>query len=261
MSRRGRSVVSTGSRARFADRRRAWRRSRWLAVLAVGVAALTLAGATWAVRSSDLLLLRTVRVEGVGEGDAQRLRGGLADAVVAAAQAPVGLQLVRVDTTAVTERVADVSDVDAVEVTRSWPHTLTVHVTLRDPLAAVRWGGGWRFVDEEGAVFGGAEEAPEGLPVVAAGTGDQDRAARVAAVAVLASLPDSLRGQVAEVEARGPADVRLRLRPEGGDRTVEVVWGSPDAGSRKAEVLAALLGVTEGSRIDVSAPDRPAVVS
>jgi cell division protein FtsQ len=82
--------------------------------------------------------------------------------------------------------------------------------------------------------------------------------ATVAAVTVLAALPDPVRAQVqfarATVAAPGaPGQVTLGLTE---DR--EVRWGAPDRTAEKGAVLVALLTQT-GRVYDVSSPDLPTV--
>ena len=226
-----------------AARRRARRRT-WLrrVGVAAGVAALV-GAATWVVGYSDLLVLDQVEVTGVDEP--------LSETVGQAAQAPLGEPLARVDTGEVADRVSAVPDVAAVVVGRSWPDTLTLQVTPRVPLAVVAVDDTWRYVDDEGVLFGEAPADPDQLPAVVAPAGDDGVEQRAAAVAVAGSLPETVRAEVERIEATSPVEVRLVLRD--GRR---VVWGSEAESDRKAEVLVALLP-TPATDYDVSVPDRP----
>jgi cell division protein FtsQ len=58
--------------------------------------------------------------------------------VLAAAAVQAGAPLAAVDTDAVATRVAALPPVESVHVGRSWPHTVTVTVTERVPVAAPR---------------------------------------------------------------------------------------------------------------------------
>lgn len=175
--------------------------------------------------------------------------------VLAAADVPAGAPLAAVDTAAVATRVAGLPPVESVHVGRSWPHTITVTVTERVPVATVSTSQGPALVDRSGVVYRGAPAA--GLPrlTTTPRTGDP---ATLAAVAVLTSLPDGLRAQVetagASVVAPGaPGQVTLRMA-EGK----EVRWGTPDRGEEKAVALAALL-TQPGTVYDVTSPDLPTI--
>jgi cell division protein FtsQ len=246
-SRRGSShLVSRGSGRRFAARVKARRVRRVvLQVLGATMVVALVIGLAWVVGWSSVFALHGVRVEGAS--------GDLRTKVLAAADAPIGTPLVRVDPAAVTSRVSDVAEVADAEVSRAWPRTLVIRITPRVPVAAVDTGSRWMLVDASGIAYASVAERPKGLTrlnVSAAGT---DRAVRAAAVAVLGQLPKDLAASVVEVRAPTADDVRLELP----DR-VEVIWGSPEQGPRKSAVLQALLR-EEGSVYDVSVPDHPTV--
>ena len=231
---------------RFAERRTRRRRLRGIlygfaAVLAVAA----FGGAVWLVGWSDVTKLETVRVEGVD--------GPLADQVLAEAAAPVGSPLLRVDTTALAGRVAELPEISSVSVERSWPQTIVVAVTPRVAAAAIDEGDIWWLVDETGILFGRTNDQPGDLPVLDAPATDAAEATRAVGVAVLRGLPVDLRELVATVSARSEADVQLGLVSG-----ATVLWGDSTEGDRKAEVLLALLG-EEATTYDVSAPERPAL--
>ncbi|HYH30011.1 MAG TPA: FtsQ-type POTRA domain-containing protein [Pseudonocardia sp.] len=175
--------------------------------------------------------------------------------VLDAAAVTPGGPLAAVDTSAVAARVAQLPPVESVHVDRSWPHTVTVTITERVPVATVTTPQGPALVDRTGAVYHGAP-APD-LPrlTTAPRSGDP---ATVAAVTVLVALPDALRAQVetagATISAPGaPAQVTLALT-EGR----QVRWGDPDRSEEKAAVLAALL-TQPGTVYDVATPDLPTI--
>src|SRR5665647_1943040 len=87
----------SSSRTRFAARAAHVRRRPWLvtAWLAGGLA--LLAGGIWLVQFSPILVARSVRVEGVP-------RGAVAE-IMRRAAVPIGTPMVRVDTTAIADRV------------------------------------------------------------------------------------------------------------------------------------------------------------
>lgn len=230
----------------FAERRTRRRRLRGILYgLAAVLAVAAFGGAAWLVGWSDATKLETVRVEGAD--------GPLADQVRAAAAAPVGDQLVRVDTPALAKRVGELPEISSVSVERSWPQTIVVTVTPRTAAAAIDADGTWWLVDESGVLFGRSNAQPADLPVLDAPVADGAEATRAAGVAVLTSLPAALNELVATFSAQSEADVRLGLTSG-----ATVLWGDATMGDRKAEVLLALL--REGATTyDVSAPERPAI--
>ena len=193
-------------------------------------------------------------------------------AVLDAAAVTPGGPLAAVDLAGVANRVARLPAVESVRVGRDWPHTVAVEVTERVPVAITRNVQGPRLVDRSGVVYPG--ESKPGLPTLTVATAGTDDPAVLAAVAVLAALPEPVRGQVLTVQA-GPAGnatgdptgAAAPPVPAGGlipqvtlgltdDR--EIRWGGPERGAEKAAVLVPLLGQT-GHRYDVSSPELPTI--
>jgi cell division protein FtsQ len=175
--------------------------------------------------------------------------------VLAAAAVPTGVPLAAVDTAAIATRVAQLPPVESVHVGRSWPHTVTVTLTERVPVATVSTYQGPALVDRSGVVYRGVPGP--GLPrlTTAPRSGDP---ATFAAVAVLAALPDALRAQVetagVTIASPGaPGQVTLRLA---GDK--EVRWGVPERAEEKVAALTALL-TQPGQVYDVTSPDLPTI--
>ncbi|TDC47050.1 FtsQ-type POTRA domain-containing protein [Jiangella ureilytica] len=247
------SVASRSPSAQlFAARARRQRLRRLLGVLLVLLGVGAVSALAWLVGWSSVLSVKSVSVEGVPSS--------LSDEVLSLADAPVGTPLARVDTDAIRDRVAGLPEAASVDVSRSWPTTLTIEVTPREPVAAVSADGSWWNVDETGALFGAADGRPDGLPVLTAPGADDDsevdEAVRAAGVTVLTGLPPSLYELVETVEARSEADIRLGLTDG-----ATVRWGTADDLDRKAEVLLALIAAQDEppSAYDVTAPDHPAV--
>src|SRR5699024_6814876 len=98
---------------RFAARAR---RARLHRMARIGVAVLTVGtvGALgWVVGWSDVLAVDDVRVSGAQEP--------LSTTVVDAAEVPIGMPLIRIDTDGIAARVSAVPEVADVSVSRSWP--------------------------------------------------------------------------------------------------------------------------------------------
>jgi cell division protein FtsQ len=244
------SRVTTSSRSastpvRLAPRSR---RRRFRSVLygVIGFLAIAVAGTViWLLGWSDVTRLETVRVEGA---DAP-----LAEQVLATAEAPIGGQLIRVDTDAVASRLRELPEIASVSVHRSWPRTLVLSVYARVPAAAISADGSWWLVDAAGVLFGRTDDRPANLPVLTASAESGAEATRAAGVAVLTGLPEQLRELVEQVTAHSAADVQLEL-----STGATVLWGGPADGADKAAVLLALLA-EDATSYDVSAPSRPAI--
>jgi len=238
------SARAQSTRRRF--KRRAWAR-RWanlrrLFLLLVLVA--MVAGAVWLVFFSSVLTVRDVQVAGV--------RTMPADTVTQAAAVPLGQPLARVDVDQVQQRVEKLPVVKHAEISRSWPHTVSITVTERTPVAAVRSGGTYRLIDAEGVMYRTVDQADKRLPVMTIGT--QPAVAHDAATeaaAVVAAMPHRLVARVSHVDARTMDSIELRLQD--GRR---VVWGNAESSRLKARVLSALLH-RKAQVYDVSVPGSP----
>jgi len=224
------------SAQRFGAAARTRRTKQWVAL---AVLLTVVAFAVWVVWFSPLLTVKEVRVVGAVNVSA--------DSVRQAAAVPAGIQLARVGTGGIVDRVAALPRVASVEVRRGWPNVLVVVVTERRPLAVTRDGSGWTYLDVTGARFGSLATVPRGMATLTA----DNNTAMSSALAVYAALPKPLAARVASVAARTRDDVVVTL----ADGTT-VQWGDASQSDRKAAVLAALLKVKAVS-YDVSAPDLP----
>jgi cell division protein FtsQ len=202
------------------------------------------------VLASPLLEVREIAVSGTSTIPAS--------AVQQAAAVRTGVPLARIDADSVRRQVASLPQVAAVDVDRSWPHTLRLTVRERSPVAVLHARGSTRLVDASGMAYAAAspEAARAGrtLPEMRAdpGGGGTARARRAGGAAVLAALPEQVRSRVDTVEVADNGRVSLLLE---GRRTVS--WGDPADSARKSEVLLALL--PRAARFfDVSSPDAPA---
>lgn len=228
------TVLESTERFTAARSRGGWK--RWLVV---GLVAVLAGVAVWLVWFSSVLSVQEVRVLGA--------TGVPVDEVRDAAGVRIGTPLARVDADGVAARVGAIPEVGAVEVRRGWPDVLVVVVTERTPIAVVRAGDGFAYVDVTGARFGSTRAVPPKLASVR----PSDETSLLAGVQVLGALPDSLRAKVATVVARSRDDVVLRL-----DSGAAVQWGSAEQSSAKIAVLTALLPL-KAAYYDVSAPDLP----
>jgi cell division protein FtsQ len=219
----------------------------WKAVL-FGLAVITIvAGVAWALLGSRFLVVRSVRVTGTGP----TVSGAQ---VIAAAQIPPGLPLIRVNTSAVAHRVGAIRQIQSAQVSRDWPDTVTISVRLRTPVFAVAVPGGYALVDQFGVDVRESARRPRGFPLLkvatGAGGGSSLRGSPVArsAAAVLRELPPQIARQVRVVRAATPSDVSLQLAGR-----VVIVWGDASRPGDKAKELALLMR-RHARRYDVSAP-------
>lgn len=232
----------------FTERTRSERRQRWTRV-ALGVLLVAATGAlVWLIWFSSVLAVKDVEVSGRTTLKEQQ--------VLRAAQVPTGRPLARVDVGAIEGRVLTLDRVDSVEVSRSWPHTLSIDVVERTSVVWARINNQVRGIDRNGIAFRSYGTPPKDLLEATIDiTDSRDRlqtSAAVAAVVVLITDQDpALRRQVESVSAASQDSIELTLSK---GRTV--VWGSRDDGERKLTVLTSLLGI-DATRYDVSAPDQP----
>jgi cell division protein FtsQ len=143
--------------------------------------------------------------------------------------------------------------VGTVRVSRSWPGTVVVDVSLRQPVAVVKDAHGvLHLADRTGTTYAEVAAVPRGLPLVGADAADP--AAVQAVVQVLSDLPPGLRAQVRSATAADPESVVLALS------RLTVTWGSAADSARKVAVLQVLRrDQPSARRIDVSAPRSPSV--
>lgn len=217
---------------------------RWLIPIAIVVPILAALG--WLLFFSPWLAVTQVQVT---VSSAPDVAGPLsADEVRAVAAVETGVPLLRVDTGAIEQRVAQMPQVASVSVSRSWPDAIMIDVVRRAPVALVASAGGYDVVAADGSIIRSVPAPEAGVPVVRA-TGD----GLAAAIAVASELPEDIQRRVVEVEASTRNDVTLILK-----NGAEVMWGSAEEGPFKAEVLAVLLKEVDARYYDVSAPGVPA---
>lgn len=223
---------------------RRWRRrlrGRGRPLLVGALLAFLVLAAAWLVLFSSVLDTQHVRVTGattLADGQVRQI-----------ARVPLGGPLARVDVAAVRARVEQLSSVASVQVSRAWPHTITIDITERTPVAVVETGHGLRAVDANGVLFP-APPSHAHLPVVRAAAAADTVSLREAAH-VAAALPAGIARAVDHLELHSADGIRLVLR----DGRI-VVWGSAAESDTKARVAALLL---RGSvhQVDVSVPARP----
>jgi cell division protein FtsQ len=164
----------------------------------------------------------------------------------------MGIPLVRVNTAAVARRVVATPELAEVTVSRSWPNTITISVTPRVPVLAVKDPQGQvQVVDSQGVAYAKVTEPPRGVPLINTVESPSSLESLRAAMAVLGALSPAQRDQVSNVTVLGPNMVTLKLG------AVTVVWGGASEPQLKVKVMTALLRQQGVGTIDVSAPRTP----
>lgn len=219
-------------------------------VIAWGATAVVVAAVTWALFASDMLSFDADHLVVKGTGTTVDM-----NAVVAVVAKLEGTSLALVDISDLREEILQVPNIRDVSIQRQWPSGLAVDVVAREPVAAIPVEGGMALMDQDAVVVDTVPEAPAELPVINIPlTGDDERTLD-AALAVLKSLPDELRAEVASIAAASQDAVTLTLRDG-----VVIEWGSSHDSALKAQVLATLrlAEVSKGAAVfDVSAPTFP----
>jgi len=242
------TTTSPKTEVRFASRRREMLRRRWRRVLALLLGIVLVGTVVWIVGFSSVLAVRSVSVDGETTLKEQQIRS--------AAAVRIGQPLARVDTVGIEARVASMERIQAVSVSRVWPHTVRIQVLERVPLMFTTSGGQFRGIDRFGIDFRSFDKAPKGL--IAAQVGVADARSRQQTLEAVASVIDfitrkdpALRGQVQGVSASSKDSIVFDLTK---GRTV--TWGSKASSARKLQVLKSLLNI-KARAYDVGAPDQP----
>ncbi len=236
----GRPTTSRAGSASLLYRRR---RRRWPFVL-IGVLVLVLAGtAVWLVGFSSVLATKRVEVRGIEVvTEAQ---------VLAAAAVPADQPLARQDIDGIAGRVAELTPIETVEVTRQYPDTIVIMVHERTAVIAVDDGDAYLLLDRHGVPYRRIAKLPAGVLLAELNAGNTRLAEQVGLVA--AALPEPLRKKVEVISATSESSIELEL--SNGDRAI---WGTADESALKATVLLKLLE-RKGKIYNVSAPHHPAI--
>ncbi|MEU6733093.1 cell division protein FtsQ/DivIB [Streptomyces physcomitrii] len=209
---------------------------------------------TWALYGSSWLRAEKSRVSGTRVLSQEQVRE--------AAALPLGSPMASVDTEDIEARLRErLPRLDSVEVSRSWPHTLTVEVTERTAVLLVRKDGRYTEVDAQGVRFAERERAPEGVPVLELATADSPSLRRFPAsrlvreaVRVAGHIPAAVARETRLLKASSYDAFSLELSK---GRTVR--WGSSENSAAKARTLTALLkAAPKADHFDVSVPTAPA---
>src|SRR5690606_5499904 len=130
--------------------------------------------------------------------------------VTRAAQVELGLPLARQDIEAIAGRVAALTAVETVEVTREYPDKVLIVIHERTPVLAVRDGDGHLVLDRHGVVFRRVKKAPSGTLEAEFNAGNTALARQLAEVA--GALPADLRKRIAVISATSESRIELELK-------------------------------------------------
>ncbi len=223
---------------------KAWRR-RFFGWVALVLVLLIAAGAGYLVWFTPVLGVSHVQVETADaplsvEQDAE---------VRTALDVPMGTPLIRIDLEEAATRVEALPDVADAEVSRHWPGTLTVTVTLRYAVAVVAANSSWYLLDAAGHPFEQVDTPPAGVLQLRLATPGPTDPATIAGLTVIRSLTEQIIPLISTVSAYSAQNVTLELA-DGRS----VIWGSAADSDRKAAVLPAVL-TRPGTQFDVSDPE------
>lgn len=180
------------------------------------------------------------------------------------AHLPLGRPMARVSESRISERVLSDPRIAAVEVDRDWPSSVTVSITERDPVIALRGAGQTWLADAEGTVFEQVGQASRRLPLVTVQSSPLEL--EPAAVTGLAELwrlrpdPAELEGDLTPPRVARNGTVQMTVDQ------LTLIWGEPTENEKKWQVVRALIGQEtidpQGASpvtIDVRLPDNPVV--
>ena len=238
----GEEATDLGDRLRERTRARRILLARRIALTFVTLA--LAAGGVWVAFFSPVFAFSSSAVVVSGED------GTLvtADSVRSSIASFEGVPLTRLNTQAVARAVESNVAVRSASVSRRWPTSLRVSVTMRTGMAVEAASGGYWLVDNQGIAFQQVPSAGD-YPLA---TLPEDRATGAADIAsVLGALDEATRAQVSAVTSTG-TQVNFTLR---GGQTVK--WGTRGDAPQKARVLATLLANVQASTYDVSSPNHP----
>jgi len=238
----GEEATDLGDRLRERTRARRILLARRIALTLVTLA--LAAGGVWVAFFSPVFAFSSSAVVVSGED------GTLvtADSVRSSIASFEGVPLTRLNTQTVARAVESNVAVRSASVSRRWPTSLRVSVTMRTGMAVEAASGGYWLVDDQGVAFQQVPSAGE-YPLA---TLPEDRATGAADIAsALGALDEATRAQVAAVTSTG-TQVNFTLR--GGQA---VKWGTRGEAPQKARVLATLLANVQASTYDVSSPNHP----
>lgn len=153
----------------------------------------------------------------------------------------------------VTDLLAKVPQIKSSRLVAEPPSTLAIQVVERIPVALLKNGNDYLLVDQDGVQLGSTRNpAAVPLPQIDGGKAAIGRSTFSAMTAVLATLPQSVLGKLANATAKSPDAVQLQLTD---GKTV--IWGNASDMELKAQVLDALINAPAPVPVDGTPPPPP----
>ncbi|KAB8289941.1 cell division protein FtsQ/DivIB [Bifidobacterium avesanii] len=185
-----------------------------------------------------------------------------AEQVSSIASEQTGRSLLVVSTGSIADRLKAMPGVTSADVSKQWPHGLTVTVAAQKPAAVLKAAdGSLTAVDSQARVLNAVGASVAGIPVIDVDNVSDglDSRAVQQALQILASLPESMRQRISSVTAKTQDSVTTVL--DGGNYTV--VWGdASQLALKKAEVDKILNDpavIGDKHQVDVTSPKKPII--
>ncbi len=206
----------------------------WLSLVLLVVVAAILAAVAW---FSPLFVANKIEVEGNQRSSVEEIEQ--------AADIPQDAKLLPLSSKNIATRVSQLPWVARVSVHKQLPDTVVIEVSEHQPVGYIDKSDGHHIFNAEGTVFMISDDPAGATKVI----GD-DEASQEAAATVLAAIDPEQRGRIAEIEAKNPNAISLKL-----DNGHTIFWGSLENTHNKAVAMKAALA-REEQFVDISAaPD------
>lgn len=241
---------STEATASLSDRLAARRRARLTRILVIAGSAAVIIGLLAAAWFSPVLAITSVKAKATEFYTAEQIE----EAVLADwSGTPLPQAMPGTVEKAALKRLPKAASAKA-----RWagPRALSVTVTDRTPLIAVRAGSGWDRVDATGTTIDTVTGEPDGLARLELTAGAGRKETISAALALLDELPDGVLEQISVVRASDPEKIEIDYSPGEDASPVTIRFGSAEDAARKFDIASKLID-TDAQTIDVSVPEVP----
>lgn len=173
----------------------------------------------------------------------------------------IDVSLLLVSSGNISEKITALPATESVSVSKSFPNSVHIEVSVRKPQAILRDGlGTLSVVDKTGVVMAKVSKQFSGVPLIEVDDADEELTGQAVkqALAVLAEVPDSMLATLTRVTAMTQDSVTTTTK-DGHT----IVWGNASDMKLKVVVVQQLLDspkILQGKKsIDVSAPKRPII--
>jgi cell division septal protein FtsQ len=220
-------------------------------VLTIAIIGLLFASSTYLLGWSQVFSVREVAITGVPtEQSAVEVKKAL--------EITPGIKMARVEPRSLRRRLDSFGWIGSVNISRNWINRkVSIEISPRVPIAEFNpLTSPQMLMDSEGKLFKLPGNSNSNLPRVEAA----DTKSGLLAIDLFTSLPQSFRSSIVLMSARSSGTFSVTYLF--GGRSIRIVWGDAKNTSLKVEVINALLGLPENSKIstiDVSAPHAPIV--